>query len=479
MSTFGRLLGLNTGAASEAAAAGPNQTADGVVEFDEELFRPIVSQLGEANEMVRNLLVDAGSKIDELQTIKQTFDKLVDPVANTLRAIEEEKTKNINLQTLLGEARAANTKLRAEAADLGKKAAQFEGECARLRQDLVVAQQGLHAAELSNADQAAELAARRLQIADLERRLLQETKEQATAREKNRGLSERLADADRRIVALESDINMLRQNLQVAEQEKISLRASLDQTYNESARISRRVLEAENALAVMQTRLRQTETNLAEASAERARLAGALDEANERHQNEITTQRLRLETLQSRAATTDKLLDEAREAAKARAEELRSYERRLAEATFLRTTIESKLREIEAAHGAREAQVKELEQAHAKLSENAATVARALRTRDNMQTRSEERVKQLNDRVYFLETERDNTRLTVEKRIEELNSALQRERTERTLAEGALESARKDLAQGRRDQAAARMRKTGANDSEPQQPRPAGYESAA
>jgi crescentin len=477
MSTFGRLLGLKTGADSDTAATGPNQTADGAVEFDEELFRPIVSQLGEANERVRNLLVDAGAKIDELQTIKQTFDKLVDPVANTLRAIEEEKTKNINLQSLLGEARAANTKLRAEAANLGKKATSFEAECARFRQDLVAAQQSLHEAELSNADQAAELAARRLQITDLERHLLQETKEQETAREKNRGLSERLADADRRIVALESDINMLRQNLQVAEQEKVSLRTSLDQTYNESARISRRVLEAENALAVMQTRMRQTETNLAEASAERARLAGALDEANERHQNESTTLRLRLETLQSRAATTDKLLDEAREASKARAEELSSYERRLAEATFMRSTIESKLSEIAAAHGAREAQFKELEQAHAKLSGNAATVARALRTRDNMQARSEERVQQLNDRVYFLEVERDNTRLSMEKHLEELNSTLQRERMERTLAEGALESARKDLARVRRDQAAARMRKTGANDSEP--PPAKGFESAA
>lgn len=70
------------------------------------------------------------------------------------------------------------------------------------------------------------------------------------------------------------------------------------------------------------------EGNFAELSTERARLANALDEANERREHEITTQRMRFDALQARATASEKLLGEAREHLLARADEIRTYDRR-------------------------------------------------------------------------------------------------------------------------------------------------------
>ena len=47
------------------------------IDIDNELFFPLATQLGQENETVRNLLIDAEHKIGELETIKNSIGKLV------------------------------------------------------------------------------------------------------------------------------------------------------------------------------------------------------------------------------------------------------------------------------------------------------------------------------------------------------------------------------------------------------------------
>ncbi|MBI4273258.1 MAG: hypothetical protein HY659_00970 [Rhizobiales bacterium] len=468
MSKFGGFLGRKTFTAAEAAPIAEKLVThdDNALDFDEDLFAPVVTQLGEANEAVRNLLVDAGSKIGELDAIKSSFGKLVDPINKTLRAFEEEKTKKINLQTLLNDMRAAYAKLRADAAELQKKLAASTGESNRLRDELSALQQAFRAAEQTIAELTAASAKSRLQIADLERQLQQEAKEREATREENRRFGERLVAADKRIVQLESDTNTGRQKLLLADQEKASLQAALDSAHSEQTRTSRRLLEAENALAAAQTRMRQIETNYSEANSERVRLAAAIEENNERYQNELKTQAMRFETLKARATTTDKLLDEARATLMQRADEIRGLERRMVEVTLVRNAVESKLSEIDSANVVRETKFNDLAAAHATLNERTEALAKTLKGRESSLARADEQINQLNDRIIFLESERETIRLSFEGQIEELNTTLQRERLERAMAEGALETARKDLARMRRETAAAQMQ-SGSEDYQP------------
>lgn len=470
MSKFGGFLGLKNVSASEknSTASQTETRGDNVVDFDEELFAPVVTQLGEANESVRNLLVDAGSKISELDAIKDAFGRLVDPINKTLRAFEEEKTRKINLQTILNDTRTAYGKLRSETSELQKKLAASNNECVRLREDHSALQHALRAADNTVAELNAAAAKARTYTADVELRLQQEAKEREAILEENRRFGERLTTADKRIVQLESDIGTGRQKLLLSEQEKASLQASLDQAYSDQARTARRLLEAENTITAAQTRMRQIELNYAEAHSERTRLAAAIEESNERHQSELNMQIMRYDALKARAATTDRLLDEARQTLMQRAEEIRGFERRMVELTLVRNAIESKLSETEAAKNEREIKIRDLDAARAALNDRLEAMNKSLKVRESTLARSDEKIEQLNDRIIFLESERETNQINFEKQIEEINTTLQRERLERAMAEGALETARKDLARMRRESAAAQMQ----NGSENYEPLP-------
>jgi len=461
MSRFAGLMGRRAiveNAISDAKPApAPDQNGN-VVELDPELFAPIASQLGKDNEAVRNLLVDAEYRINELEAVKQSISRLVEPVSKTLRDFEIAKSERLSLQTVLNTTRVAYGKLRNDMSLLEKRAAALEGECARMQEDLSLAQDYVAALETSKSELTAELNLRQNEIADLQRRIQHDAADLQNTREENRRLGERVAAADKKTVQIEAELEAARQKVMLSERERGALQASLDEALADQARTSRRLIEADNALTASNTRLRQIETALSQAESERTRLTQAADEIKEKLQNELNTQRMRYDALHARATTTEKLLEEARAALAARADELRAYERRMSEATLVRNMIEGKLGQIEAGLAERDAQISDLAQARAALSERNEVLAKAAATRENAYNRAQEKIGDLEERIAALERELDGVRQSSELQIEELNTQLHRERVERTMAEGALDSARKDVARMMRELAAQQHR---------------------
>jgi crescentin len=160
---------------------------------------------------------------------------------------------------------------------------------------------------------------------------------------------------------------------------------------------------------------------------------------------------MRLESVQSRAATAEKLLAEVRQNLIARTEEVRDFDRKAVEATIARNTAEKKVRQLEASHESQEQQITDLSQARTSLTERNNALTKTLKSRDTALARAEEKIQALTERVGALEAEIQVSNTAVEKRIEELNSTLQRERMERAVAEGALEAARKEHARLQRE----------------------------
>jgi chromosome segregation ATPase len=448
MMKFGTFLARKPAAADLVLTPTPAGTTlpDNPLDLDEELFSAIGAQIGGENETLRNLLLDANAKIGELDTIRDAVGRLVDPVSKTLRAIEAEKSEKIALQTVLNNTRTAYGRLRNELADFEKKFAASQSACDDLRQDLANTQNLLRTAEATRAEIAIDIAARRAQIADLESRLAQEIGEAKALREENRRLDERLTAAGKRIIALESELNATRQKLLMAEDEKRAQQGLLDKAGAEAARLSRKLAETEGALNAAQGRLRHVEANFAELSNERTRLASALDEANERGEHERANQRTRFEALQARAAATEKLLGEAREHLLARAEEIRDYDRRMGATALERDALQARLADLEAERITRESEFTELDQARATIIDRSAALARAFTAKEAALERAEQTIADLNLRIESSETLRTADRLTAEQAIEDLNAALKREQMERSVADGALETARKDFA---------------------------------
>ena len=448
MSKFGGLFARKVGLFDKPTEPTPAGTTlpDNPLEIDEELFSALGAQIGGENESLRNLMIDANAKIGELDTIKAAVGKLVDPLSKTLRAYEAEKSEKISLQTVLNNTRTAYGKLRNELAELEKKTSASDSECRALRQELTTTQNQLRTLEVTKAEIAIDIAARRAQIIDLEARLAQETGESSALREENKRLDERLEAANKRIIALESDINSARQRLLTAEDEKRAQQASLDRVSADAARLSRKLAETEASLNAAQGRLRHVEANYEEVNTERSRLVAALDETNERHNHELTSQRMRFDALQARASSTEKLLVEAREHLLARAEEIREYDRRTGEIALERDAMQARVSDLEADRINRESELKEIDQAHATLLERSGALARAFTAKEAALARAEDANASLNERIAAIEATLANEKQSAENTIQELNAALQREKLERSLAEGALETGRKDFA---------------------------------
>jgi len=463
MSRFASLIGRKPNGEGTANSVKPAKGLeasedDNVLELDPELFSPIANQLGKDNEVVRNLLVDAEYRLSELDAVRDAFGKLLEPMNKTLRDFETAKSERLSLQTVLNTTRVAYGKLRGEMEQIQKRSEAMSSECLRLQEDLSLAQEYVENLEAAKTEQAGALTAKTAEIAELQRRLQQDNAELQNTREENRRMSERVLSSDKKMVQIEAEIAGARQKVTVAERERASMQSSLDEALAEQARMSRRLVEADNALTAANTRVRQLEASLHDTEAERAKLAHTSDAAKEKYQSEINTLRMRFEALNARSATTEKLLEEARQTLTARADEIRSYERRMSEATLIRNMVEGKLGQIESGLAERDARIHDLEQDRNMLADRNEALTKAVGTRESAFNRAQEKIGALEERLELLERELKSTRETNELQTEEFNTQLHRERVDRTMAEGALEAARADIARLTRELAVAQNR---------------------
>jgi len=447
-----------------------------------ENFSDVGSRIGEENEILRNLLTDTGRKIGELDQLKEAFDKIVAPFNSALRALEQEKSQTLGLTGMLNESRAAYETLRTEFYEVEKKATALEAEAERLRIDLELARESNRALESTQLELSNEVSSRSTKITELERQLSQESTQRRSLSETSLALQEQLDSAEKRTTTLDGELAAARESLALLEDDKRSLQLAVEKAFSETGRLTRRLTENENMLNATRTQLGKVEASFAEAHAERGRLAAILDETREQRLAEQSALNMRLDALQSRAATAERLLAEARQNLIARTEEVRAFDRKSVEATIARNNTEKRLSQVEAMHEARERQLKDLEQARSALSERNTAVSKTLKSREAALTRAEEKIAALTERNGHLEADVQVSRTNIEKRVEDLNTALQRERMERAVIEGALEAARKDNSRLQSEVSALRstLRRGAPLDEPPMAPsEPANDETAA
>jgi crescentin len=459
MSKLSELFGRKGGAGGEGHSNGNGHKRvleDIEREIEPETPSDVSSRIGEENEALRNLLFDTGRKINELDELKIAFEKIVDPFNNALRALEQEKSHNLSLNGQLQESRAAADALRAQFYTVEKKATLLQAENERLRENLELARETARALETQRNDLSQQITNHYAHIGELERELAHETSQRKALTDNKQSLTEQLDAAEKRNVMLDGDLAAARERIAMLEDEKQTLQSSLEQSLAEISRLTRRHTETDNALAANRAQLARVEGNFGEAHADRARLSAALDESREQQQAERNSLNMRLEALQSRATTAEKLLAEARQTLIARTEEVRAFDRKAVEATIVKNNAEKRLAQIEASHETRERQIKDLEQSRAALVERANALTKTVKSRETALARAEERLASLTERTAHLEADIQANRSNVEKRVEDLNTSLQRERMERAVVEGALEAARKDSSRLQSEVAAVR-----------------------
>ena len=277
----------------------------------------------------------------------------------------------------------------------------------------------------------------------------QQGSELQLTRDENRRLGERFATADKRMVQLEGETRIAQQKAMQADNERVAVQAALDKALNDHSQAARKLTETEKALAATQAKLRNQAGMTAlsrKALAERTELSTALDEANHKRLDETSELQARVDALQARADLNENLLEEARQAMIARSEELRALERSAAEASDAHGMAVERLAQMTAMLAACEQRIKEFEQSQAQLTEQNQTLASALAAREAACNRAEQKIKEQEELMVQFESKFASAREASELQIEQLTAQLQREKIERAMAEGALESGRKDIA---------------------------------
>ena len=421
--------------------------------------------------MVRNLLIDAEHKITELDGIQQSLGRLVDPVSKTLRAFEEAKNEKLSLQSVLNNTRIAYSKLREDLATAERKAATLDTECIRLREVLTVAQQSVQALEATKAEQSAELTARRAQIAELQRT-------GAAAGHRSAAHPRREPARARAGVTLaekQDGAARGRRRRRHAEvpcwPSRSAPRCRACSTRRSTTRRSCRAACSTwtSRFTATQARLQKVETALAEAQSERIRLGDrARGRDRDAPQGRASRRTARFEALQARSLLSDKLLDESRQTLAARADEIGAFDRRLAEATMSRGAIETKFGQIETALAERDAQIKELERGarRARRAQRRTDPRGRARARAPTTARRRRSRRRTNwSRCWKARSGRPAKPPSCRSRSS--RRSLQREQLDRTMAEGALEAGRKDIARLLREISAMQYRPDGTLEPRP------------
>lgn len=419
--------------------------------LDSTAFAEAGSRMGGENEALRGLVVETARKISDLDEVKLAFGRIIDPLHKTLQALEQEKSHNASLIGALSESRASVETLRAELRQSEKKAGSLAASQEKLRHDLEQAQQTVSGLESTRIELANENAIKATEISNLETRLGAEIADCQALSDEHRVITEQAQAAGKRLGQVESEIIAARQKITLLEDERNSLQSSLDQTLGEVSRLSRQLAETANSLSASQARVSQFEVMYAETDGERTRLVTELDETKERHRAESNSLAMRLDALQSRATTAEKLLVEARTNLASRGEEVRAFDRKVVEVTIARNAAEKKLSQIESTQQLQERQIKDLEQARSALVERNAALTNTVRARETALARAEEKIQSSAEFMARLEADIQTSRSRAEQRIEELNSMVERERMDRSIAEGTLEATRKDNARLQRE----------------------------
>lgn len=443
--------------APQPAEAPAAKKPDVEIDVAEETGAEASTRLGGECEALRNLIIEAGCKINEIDELRQSFVNIVDPAEQALRALEQEKTVNITLNRRLAALRTAHQTLLAKYDEVEDKRETAQTDKERFRLELEEEQRAARELKRIKAELTNDVAVSRARAISFEQQLADQALRIKTLSEDNQRLRNLSIEAEAKLNASDSELRATRENLSILQGENQSLQKSLTAAVTESTTLSQRSTESDTALTAARARVQQLETAFAAIEAERDKLTAEVADLTERQRNMHGKLQAQVEALRARSAMAEKLLANTRQLLGTRSDEARGSNRHATDAKRARDAAEARMREMEAALKAQEDQTRETERARIVLLDRNAALVNSLKSYDARLAEAEEQRLATTEELARRDNETKMMRLSLEQRIDELLSSLDHERLERQVLEGALDATRRDRAQLQHDLYRLRM----------------------
>lgn len=286
-----------------------------------------VQQLGQENESLRLLFLEAQRKVDELEKLKTSFYAIGEPLGRSLLNHESLKVENAGFRSGLVEARNTIILLRNEIAAFERRVDELQNERLSLGQDIRLARETISSLETTRAEQEEEITEARSRLLEFERQMLHAEEYQRSLEADQQVARDMIVTKDTQIAQFNADITRLNESIALLEGENTNLSQTLATRVDDFNRTARRLAEVESELDATKNRLNHTRQLLNETKNERKALADQIDEITAQSQAEKISLNMKIDALQSRATLGERLLTEARNALITKTDELRTDER--------------------------------------------------------------------------------------------------------------------------------------------------------
>ena len=400
--------------------------------------------IGVRYETIHGGLDSISRVVEHLRAIEPLLSEIRAPVAEEFEARRSEHAELISLRAAFEQASRQLTLVQAEERELSAKlaasdAALVESDARRQALDVALEDGALEIDRLRNG-----LLQSDLKVGGLEASLRDATARGEHLAQDVETLRVQTQDIDARRGEAEAALARANQQSALQVEELATLKKRLEQAGSDVARLSRVETELEAQVAAERARLLAAENALATFQSDSARVIRGLEAQVEAGRTEVSALQTRLETATGRADKLEEMNGQISAKLNESSAQQQAVERRAGDLNVALERALERVRNLEDEVEDLRGRHAGVDTARATAIERADQLAKTVGAHEKALKRAEERAAQLRTRFEAMQASQDEVRRQHEDKVAELQTEIERIRSEAALAEGALESARRD-----------------------------------
>jgi crescentin len=413
-------------------------------EADSDRLVEATQAIGVRYETIHGGLDSISRVVEHLRAIEPLLSEIRGPVAEEFEARRAEHAELISLRAAYETSARQLAVAQAEERELSAKlatadAALIESDARRQSLDVALEDGALEIDRLRNGLQQSELKVGGLEasLRDVTSRAEHLTQDVETLRVQTQDIDGRRGEAEAFLAAA-------KQQMTLQAEELGTLKKRLEQAGADVARLSRIETELEAQIAAERSRVLAADNALTTVQADSARTIRGLEAHVESGRAEVLALQTRLETATGRADKLEEMNGQISARLNDSSAQQQAVERRAGDLNVALERALERVRNLEDEVEDLRGRHAGVDTARAAAIERADQLAKTVVAHEKALKRGEERAAQLRTRFEALQASEDETRRTHDEKVAEMQAEIERIRSEAALAEGALESARRD-----------------------------------
>jgi len=407
--------------------------------------------IGRRNETLRAQLDSIECSFQNIEGIRAQFHHAVTSIAPILGEIERTKIAQLEAERKLESLSAAHERLKGDRAELSVERDALASEQDKLLARVADLERIVAAAEATSLEARSALAEENAKLEQMERELEDNRSGRHAASEQLSAIRGEFVTKESRLQEVERQRAALNDHCDLLTQEKATLRTRVEEFVANTSKLGRQFIDLKDQRDELKRRLKEAEISFGQERAAHATLKAT-------HLDALEAQRLSEANLQEKyVATTarleaaERLLAEARVGLHEQDAALREFEQQALEKSLAVKSLEGQIADLEKDLASAQAIHVEVEGARAAAVEQSATLAKSLGDKEAALQRAEQKIAMLEASVGEHKRATLGERALFEEKIASLTEQLEAESAARLLAEGALQTARRERGVHRHD----------------------------